>query len=335
MTPEQYRSLVTRLESIQNGAVAHKHAVINPGSGHSTFQTQWVNEGELGRKIGGIFGQKGAELGDKIGDLLGGPDKKPGTQGPAPSGKTQGSDYDLGSDAAEPTARTSSFTPATPSQDADFGPEWREMGGGVKGRRDPSTGEWEVRDQYGNTTKDYKTMPDLDPVVGSLGLNEVKPSQILVQLIKTRGAQFYPTQSWDCYGGNIALCQIDHSEGMGYSKGAYIDYSTVARDSSAMKGIFAEMGWKLVGSQPDSARTGLGNAMTNEWTLKSKSGLVIVSEFMGNVAFQKGADKGLSLYVGMFVGSEDVYDKYGEKALSALASSLKLSKGAVPLKPDQ
>ena len=340
MTPEQYRSLVTRLESIQNGAVAHKHAVINPGSGHSTFQTQWVNEGELGRKIGGIFGQKGADLGDKIGDFFGGADDKDPlatkpTTGAGQQGKPQGAD--LGLDKTEPSTdgKPSSYTPASSSHDADFGPGWRDVGGGVKALRDPSTGEWEYRDLYGNTTKDYKTMPDLDPVVGALGLPEAKPSALQVQLIKTRDAQFYPTQSWDCYGSSIALCQIDHSEGMGYSKGAYIDYSNVATDASSMKDVFARMGWKLVGSLPDTASTGLGNVVTNEWTLKSKSGLVVVSAVMGNVAFQKGSDKGLSLYVGMFVGTDEVYQKYGEKALHALASSLKLSKGAVPLKPYQ
>ena len=324
MSPEQYRALVTTLENIQQGARPSKYHVVNTGSGRAMLETHWVNEGELGRKIGGIFGKTGAEIGDKIGDFFGGPDEK------APLDKTPaGIDH---SGSADSTGRPSSFTPATPTHDADFGPEWRDVGGGVKSRRDPETGEWEVRDQYGNRTKDYKTMPDLDPVVGALGLPDARPSALQVQLIKARDAQFYPTQSWDCYGASIALCQIDHSEGMGHSKGAYIDYSNVETDASSMKEIFSSMGWKLIGSQPETASTGLGNVLTNTWTLKTKSGLVVVSEFMGNVAFQKGMDKGLSLYVGMFVGKEEIYDSYGEKALSALAASLKLGKGCIPLR---
>ena len=332
MNAEQYRALVTTLENIQQGNLPSKFNVVHAGSGRAMLETHWVNEGEIGRKIGGIFGKTGADIGDKIGDFFGGPDEKlpldhKNPVGARPLDKTS-MDVDP---AAEPAVKQSSYTPATPSHDANFGPEWKDSGGGIKARRDPATGEWEFRDQYGNTAKDYKTMPNLDPVVGALGLPDARPSALQVQLIKARDAQFYPTQSWDCYGASIALCQIDHSEGMGHSNGAYIDYSNVTTDSSGMKEIFSAMGWKLIGSQPETASTGLGNVLTNTWTLKSKSGLVVVSEFMGNVAFQKGADKGLVLYVGMFVGMEDVYDKYGDRALSALAASLKLGKGCVPI----
>ena len=78
MNAEQYRALVTKLENIQAGrSLVRTYTDYNTGTNRINFTESWtLGEGEIGRKIGGIFGKTGADLGDKIGDIFGGPDDR-------------------------------------------------------------------------------------------------------------------------------------------------------------------------------------------------------------------------------------------------------------------
>jgi len=309
MNAEQYRALVTKLENIQTGKrLTRNYTDYNTGTNRINFIESWtLPEGEIGRKIGSIFGQTGADIGDKIGDFFGGPDKdKPAG---APVDKPTAA-KDTGSDTSD-YEKHQSGTDSTKSID---------------------------HDKYGNTASDYVPTGRLVPVTAQLSLKSPGAYADELQSMHTaRGTDQRVTQSWDYKGATLALICGDRSassEGNQGSVGIWIDPSNMAITSNDyVESLLKQHGYQLMGERTVRTSNSLGNLLVNEFTARKNSKVIISAEALQMVAFVTGTGaKGVHAISAHYIGSRDIWEEQGGSAqFRQLLASMKLN-GVTALK---
>ena len=311
MNAEQYRKLVTKLENIQAGrSLVRTYTDYNTGTNRINFIESWtLDEGELGRKIGGIFGKTGADLGDKIGDFFGGPDE--------PKAAVD-----------KPTALDiTKNTNDQPRGSADS-----DNGGYEKHQSGSDSTKSIDHDKYGNTASDYVPTGRLVPVTAQLSLKSPGAYADELQSMHTaRGTDQRVTQSWDYRGATLALICGDRSassEGNQGSMGIWIDPSNMAVTSNDyVESLLKQHGYQLMGERTARTSNSLGNLLVNEFTARKNSKVIISTEALQMVAFATpDGSKGVHAISAHYIGSRDIWEEQGGSAqFRQLLASMKLN----------
>ena len=319
MNAEQYRNLVTKLENIQAGrSLVRTYTGYNAANNRMGYTESWqLGEGEIGRKIGGIFGKTGADLGDKIGDLFGGPDEpKAAIDKPTALG-------------AKPTVKQ----PAGSDDTDDSG--YQKAQGSDSGFS--GTGS-NLRDKYGLGADDYAPTGQLVPVTAQLSLKSPGAFADEIQSMYTaRTTDQHVTQSWDYKGATLALVCGDRSAGSEGNRGAmgvWLDPTNMAiTGNDYAEDLFKQHGYRLMGDRTTSTSNGLGNLLVNEFTARKGSSVSISVEAMQMVAFAlPGGKKGLQVVSAHFIGPRAVWEEQGGSAqFRQLLAAMKLN-GVAPIK---
>ena len=316
MNAEQYRRLVTKLENIQAGQkLVRTYTDYNTGTNRINFTESWtLDEGELGRKIGGIFGKTGADLGDKIGDFFGGPDEPK-------------------SAVDKPTALD--ITKKT--NDQPRGSADSDNGGYEKHQSGSDSTKSIDHDKYGNTASDYVPTGRLVPVTAQLSLKSPGAYADELQSMHTaRGTDQRVTQSWDYRGATLALICGDRSassEGNQGSMGIWIDPSNMAVTSNDyVESLLKQHGYQLMGERTARTSNSLGNLLVNEFTARKNSKVIISTEALQMVAFTTSTGaKGVHAISAHYIGSRDIWEEQGGSAqFRQLLASMKLN-GVAPM----
>ena len=316
MNAEQYRRLVTKLENIQAGQkLVRTYTDYNTGTNRINFTESWtLDEGELGRKIGGIFGKTGADLGDKIGDFFGGPDEPK-------------------SAVDKPTALD--ITKKT--NDQPRGSADSDNGGYEKHQSGSDSTKSIDHDKYGNTASDYVPTGRLVPVTAQLSLKSPGAYADELQSMHTaRGTDQRVTQSWDYKGATLALICGDRSassEGNQGSMGIWIDPSNMAVTSNDyVESLLKQHGYQLMGERTARTSNSLGNLLVNEFTARKNSKVIISTEALQMVAFTTSTGaKGVHAISAHYIGSRDIWEEQGGSAqFRQLLASMKLN-GVAPM----
>ena len=316
MNAEQYRRLVTKLENIQAGQkLVRTYTDYNTGTNRINFTESWtLDEGELGRKIGGIFGTTGADLGDKIGDFFGGPDEPK-------------------SAVDKPTALD--ITKKT--NDQPRGSADSDNGGYEKHQSGSDSTKSIDHDKYGNTASDYVPTGRLVPVTAQLSLKSPGAYADELQSMHTaRGTDQRVTQSWDYRGATLALICGDRSassEGNQGSMGIWIDPTNMAVTSNDyVESLLKQHGYQLMGERTARTSNSLGNLLVNEFTARKNSKVIISTEALQMVAFTTSTGaKGVHAISAHYIGSRDIWEEQGGSAqFRQLLASMKLN-GVAPM----
>ena len=317
MNAEQSRALVTKLENIQAGrSLVRTYTDYNTGTNRINFTESWtLGEGEIGRKIGGIFGKTGADLGDKIGDIFGGPDEPdakkidPALAAKSAVNKPLGSDDDAAAD----------------------------TGGYEKHQSGSDSTKSIDHDKYGNTASDYVPTGKLVPVTAQLSLKSPGAYADELQSMHTaRGTDQRVTQSWDYRGATLALICGDRSassEGNQGSMGIWIDPSNMALTSNDyVESLLKQHGYQLMGERTARTSNSLGNLLVNEFTARKNSKVIISTEALQMVAFTTSTGaKGVHAISAHYIGSRDIWEEQGGSAqFRQLLASMKLN-GVAPM----
>jgi len=316
MDNKSIRQLIDHLDNLDRGQVLIRTPKHSFFSTRLNFEETWINEGEIGRKIGstigGIFGK---DAGDRLGQI----------------GSNIGDIFDKTSPNKPSQTSLGTTTNTITKYDMDGDPNYEKNRGD---RADP----------LGNRPQDYTDV--LAPLItckmalksGGKFINEILT---YVNHDDTRSdTKTVKVNSWEFKRSTLAMVERTMGD-------EWWDMATMASDHSAeyvklgldiMNDQYKGLGWEYTGGTQKRVPTSLGTAMATYVNMDRKNVLSILStkHTMARAAIcvgiQIGDKKTLHSPDMFFVGPMSDWQDGGEATFMSMLSSLQLASGATLLK---